>query len=61
VHRAGGPSGQGQGQVPGNGNRGKRHGRPGSDGAWNRSGQPGQGGRGPGGQRPGRGDKKRSR
>jgi hypothetical protein len=62
MQRAGG-QGQGQGQGQGNahGNRGKRHGRPGGDGAWNRSGQPGSGGRGPGGQRQGRGDKKRSR
>ena len=61
MQRAGGPSGQGQGNA--HGNRGKRHGRPGGEGAWNRSGQPGSGGggRGPGGQRPGRGDKKRSR
>jgi hypothetical protein len=61
MQRAGGPSGQGQGQGNAHGNRGKRHGRPGGEGAWNRSGQPGSGGRGPGGQRPGRGDKKRSR
>ena len=61
MHRAGGPSGQGQGNA--NGNRGQRQGRPGGDGgAWNRSGQPGgSGGRGPGGQRQGRGGKKRSR
>lgn len=59
MQRAGGPPGQGQGTP--NGNRGKRHGRPGGEGVWNRPGQPGPGSRGPGGQRPGRGDKKRSR
>lgn len=62
MHRAGGPGGQGQGQGQGQGNnRGKRHGRPGGEGAWNRSGQPPSGGRGPGGQGQGRGGKKRSR
>lgn len=60
MHRAGGPGGEGQGQGQGN-NRGKRHGRPGGEGAWNRSGQPPSGGRGPGGQGQGRGGKKRSR
>ena len=55
-HRAGG-SGSGQGNGPSS-HPGRRHGRPGGDGAWNRSGQPSPGGRGPGGQRPGRGGKK---
>ena len=59
MHRAGGPQGQGQGNA--DGNRGRRHGRQGGEGAWSRSGQPSSGGRGPGGQGPGRGDKKRSR